>query len=128
MLESTLCVLLKVGPTGKVYAFEPMERNLRYLRCHIAVNHRLNGQIVVEAAVSDTDGTQRFSGASWQDSLGRLSFNGELEVGSVTWTIALMETAVYLLRPLSKSTSWVHKHSYSKAPSGSSLDTTCGYS
>jgi FkbM family methyltransferase len=79
----TLLACIKAGPTGKVYAFEPMERNLRYLRRHITLNHLLNCHIV-EAAVSDTDGTQRFSSASWHDSMGRISSDGELEVRSVT--------------------------------------------
>src|SRR5215475_6071597 len=34
----TLLASDKVGPSGKVYAFEPVERNLRYLRQHIALN------------------------------------------------------------------------------------------
>lgn len=47
-----------VGPTGHVVAFEPMPRNLRFLRRHLALNG-LGGIVVCEAAVSDRAGTLR---------------------------------------------------------------------
>jgi FkbM family methyltransferase len=48
------------GPGGKVVAIEPLPLTLRYLRGNIEINHCTNVQIV-EAAVSDNDGTATFS-------------------------------------------------------------------
>lgn len=48
-----------VGKRGKVIAFEPMPRNLRYLYHHLKLNH-INNVIVVEAAVSDKTGVDTF--------------------------------------------------------------------
>ena len=73
----------RVGASGRVYAFEPMERNLRYLHRHLELN-RTQHCVVVAAAVSDTDGTRKFSAASWDYSMGRLAEEGETVVASVT--------------------------------------------
>lgn len=72
-----------VGPSGTVYAFEPLARNLRYLRRHIALN-QLQNCVVLELAVSNLEGTRRFSAASWDYSMGRLSPKGEISVQSIT--------------------------------------------
>jgi FkbM family methyltransferase len=79
----TLLASLRAGPSGRVYAFEPLARNLHYLHCHVAMN-RLRNCAVMEAVVSDAEGTQRFAAASWEHAMGRLSTDGELEVPSVT--------------------------------------------
>ena len=42
-----------VGPTGRVYAFEPMPRNLGLLRRHLAMN-RLSNVEIYDVAVGDT--------------------------------------------------------------------------
>jgi FkbM family methyltransferase len=53
-----------VGPQGAVYAFEPLPRNVRFLKDHIALNGITNIKIF-ESAISSTDGTARFAdGAS----------------------------------------------------------------
>jgi len=44
-----------VGPRGKVFAFEPSPRNLRYLRQHLQMNTSTNVQ-VIDAAVSNRTG------------------------------------------------------------------------
>ncbi|HTC23004.1 MAG TPA: FkbM family methyltransferase [Gemmatimonadales bacterium] len=49
-----------VGPTGRVYAFEPMPRNLGLLRRHLAMN-RLSNVEIYEVAVGDTGGTLRMA-------------------------------------------------------------------
>jgi FkbM family methyltransferase len=49
-----------VGPTGRVYAFEPMPRNFSLLRRHIAMNQLSNVEIY-EVAVGDTGGTLRMA-------------------------------------------------------------------
>ena len=55
----TLLASKLTGPTGKVIAFEPVERNLSYLRRHIAMNHA-NNCVVLEAAVGSSEGTCSF--------------------------------------------------------------------
>lgn len=47
------------GPTGKVVAFEPLPRNLRFLRDHVKINALTNVEII-DAAVSDRAGTAEF--------------------------------------------------------------------
>ena len=45
-----------VGPSGQVVAFEPMPRNLGFLRRHLTLNG-LEGVMVRDVAVSDATGT-----------------------------------------------------------------------
>ncbi len=56
----TLPVARRVGPSGSVFAFEPMPRNLEVLRRHIAMNG-IGNVIVVAAAVGDEIGTMRMA-------------------------------------------------------------------
>lgn len=79
----SLLASVKTGPSGKVYAFEPVQRNLHFLKRHVELNHLASCEIVA-GAVSDTDGVLRFSSASWESSMGRLSPHGEIEVPSFT--------------------------------------------
>ncbi len=60
-----------VEPGGTVIAFEPLPAVVRYLRRNVEVNNCTNVQIV-EAAVSDNDGSARFFVAE-RGSLGSLS-------------------------------------------------------
>jgi FkbM family methyltransferase len=55
LLASTL-----VGPTGKVFSFEPVPRNLRYLRRHLALN-RVTNCTIWEVAVGRTESTGQFN-------------------------------------------------------------------
>jgi FkbM family methyltransferase len=73
----------RVGPSGMVYAFEPQPRNLLYLRRHMTLNHVQNC-VILETAISNTAGTLRFSAASLEPSMGRLSPEGEVLVPSTT--------------------------------------------
>lgn len=57
----TLAAAQRVGPSGRVYSFEPAPPNLRFLERHIAWNHLDNVEIK-PYAVSATDGTGRFGG------------------------------------------------------------------
>jgi FkbM family methyltransferase len=84
----SLLASLRVGPSGKVYAFEPVERNLRYLRRHVALND-LQNCTVMEMAVSNTEGTRSFSAAAFESSMARLSPEGELSVPSTTLDICV---------------------------------------
>lgn len=79
----SLIASLRAGITGSVYAFEPLDRNLRYLRRHIVLNNVLNCT-VIESAISNEDGTRRFSSAAWGPSMAKLSPDGETLVPSTT--------------------------------------------
>ena len=76
LLASTL-----VGPLGKVFAFEPLPRNIRFLKEHLRINQVTNIQ-VINAAVSDRSGSASFSDEDSSFS-GRLTANGEIEVNMV---------------------------------------------
>jgi FkbM family methyltransferase len=48
-----------VGPEGKVFCFEPVPRNLEFLRKHLALN-KLSNCFVWDAAVGSYEGTSSF--------------------------------------------------------------------
>jgi FkbM family methyltransferase len=57
---ATTCLFASmVGPTGKVYAFEPDDLNFAYLEKNIA-HHGLTNVVTVRKALSDTTGTTTF--------------------------------------------------------------------
>jgi FkbM family methyltransferase len=70
-----------VGPSGKVFVFEPLPRNLFYLKEHLLLNH-VNNVTVIEAAVSDKDGVVSFDEGP-SSSMGHLYSNGKLQVRTV---------------------------------------------
>jgi FkbM family methyltransferase len=55
----TLISSSRVQPGGHIYAFEPLPRNLGYLRRHIDLNH-VSNCTVVDVGVSDSTGPKRF--------------------------------------------------------------------
>lgn len=70
------------GPTGHVYAFEPLPRNVDYLRKHVALNKMVDRITVFDVAVSDKSGGAAFDlGAS--TSMGHLAESGEFKVKQV---------------------------------------------
>jgi FkbM family methyltransferase len=71
-----------VGPAGRVFAFEPLPRNVRYLKRHVELNRAKNA-IIIEAAVTDASGTCSFLElpASLE---GHISSEGRLSVRSVS--------------------------------------------
>jgi FkbM family methyltransferase len=77
----TLLASRLVGPTGRVVSFEPLPRNVTYLRQHLALNRTTNVQ-VIEAAVADQDGVLTFAerGSSY---MGRLERGGQQQVSTV---------------------------------------------
>lgn len=79
----SLCASSRVGTSGRVYAFEPLERNLRYLRRHVALNH-LQNCTVLGSAVCDREGAVSFSAGAWEASMARISSAGEITVPSTT--------------------------------------------
>ena len=78
----TLLASVLVGDRGRVMAFEPVPRNLRYLRAHLQMNQLAN-VTVLEAAVSDAEGECRFDEGAG-NSVGHISAEGRLRVKVVT--------------------------------------------
>jgi FkbM family methyltransferase len=66
------------GDAGVVYSFEPLARNLDYLRKHVALNGVRNC-VVIEAAVADFDGEMRFA-SSGEPTTAHLSDGGDVAV------------------------------------------------
>lgn len=78
----TLAFSRLVGEGGHVWAFEPLEENLRHLRQHVALNGLAN-VTVVQAAVSERAGVARFASAE-SNSMGRLAEAGDSRVQTVS--------------------------------------------
>ncbi len=78
----TLYAATMVGPSGPVFAFEPVPKNIANIKEHIAMN-RLANVSVVEAAVSDFDGISHFDCAS-SAVAGHLSAQGSLAVRTIS--------------------------------------------
>ena len=70
-----------VGNQGQVYSFEPLARNLAYLRKHMEMN-RVQNCTVVEAAVAAVDGHAHFD-PSPDPSMAHLSDQGQDTVRTV---------------------------------------------
>lgn len=68
--------------SGRVFAFEPVPRNLAYLRKHLALNRATNVEIL-EVAVSDRIGTSSFV-LEGTGSMGHLAGEGSLTVPTTT--------------------------------------------
>ncbi len=68
----TLLLAQGVGPEGRVIAFEPDPANVAYLKKHLSLN-KIDNVEIVEAAVSDKEGTAYFSGTG---AMGKLSHAG----------------------------------------------------
>jgi FkbM family methyltransferase len=77
----TLLSAVLAGPLGRVFAFEPLPRNLEFLRRHLSLN-RIDNATVIEAAVTDRGGTVHFEEDA-STSKGRIGAQGTLEVRSV---------------------------------------------
>jgi FkbM family methyltransferase len=77
----TLLAARIVGRRGAVYAFEPLPRNLGYLRRHVAANHA--AVHVLPIALSSSSGVARFATAG-SAAMGRLADAGDLEVRTET--------------------------------------------
>ncbi len=82
----SLLASILVGPKGMVYSFEPVPKNIYYLKRHLQLNN-IRNVTVVEAAVSDTHGSSKFfldeSNRIYR-SRGRISSNGNLIVKTVS--------------------------------------------
>jgi FkbM family methyltransferase len=78
----TLLAAELVGPPGQVYAFEPVQRNIEFLRRHVALN-KLTNVTVIEAAICESTGRRRFQFHE-SAAMGHLSDAGQAEVSTVT--------------------------------------------
>lgn len=74
----SLLAAVLVGKSGRVFAFEPLPRNLCYLRRHITMNS-MDNITVMPVAVADVPGHARFQEAQ-DSSEGHFSILGNLEV------------------------------------------------
>lgn len=77
----SLLASVLVGNQGKVFAFEPLPRNLSYLRTHLEIN-QIKNVTVLAVAVAQTSGIACFqeSPSSYQ---GKLSSEGGLQVEAI---------------------------------------------
>jgi FkbM family methyltransferase len=80
------------GPEGKVYAFEPLHRNVEFIRRHAALNRCENIE-VFEAAVSDRAG-EAFFDPGVSIATGHLSENGTISVRQVCLDDLLAEGSI----------------------------------
>jgi FkbM family methyltransferase len=78
----TLIASRAVGREGRVFAFEPLPRNLAYLKRHLAMNRVANCD-VVEAAVAEGVGSTGFTEGE-NASTGRVDASGHIRVPSVS--------------------------------------------
>lgn len=78
----TLLASVLSGPSGRVFAFEPVPRNLGYLQKHLRINGIKNVS-VIPAAVTDRSGIGRFDGGP-NPFTGRLTAGGCLTVRTVS--------------------------------------------
>jgi FkbM family methyltransferase len=77
----TLLASVLVGSSGRVYAFEPLPRNIQLLREHLRINEIKNAE-VIEAAVSDQSGAALFDDVAGS-AMGRLAESGGLSVRTI---------------------------------------------
>ena len=87
----TLLASRLVG-SGKVFAFEPVHRNLYYLQEHIRLNCISNVE-VVPVAVSDKNGTSAFA-VEESGFMGHLSEEGEVTVPTATMDLLVEQGKV----------------------------------
>jgi FkbM family methyltransferase len=79
-----------VGSEGKVYAFEPLPRNIGYLRQHLKLNDVRNVQLF-EGAIAHYEGVANFNDASFVGA--RFSETGKVSV-KVYWLRKMIEEKI----------------------------------
>jgi FkbM family methyltransferase len=84
----SLLAAVLVGP-GKVFSFEPLPRNISYLKRHLALNHASNVD-VQELAISDKNSAAKFS-VEKTGYMGHLASEGEITVPTATLDSLLQE-------------------------------------
>lgn len=76
----TLLASRLAGETGRVFAFEPLPRNLELLREHVRLNHATNVTVMPLAVSTGTGSARFFLGEN--PSQGTLAQSGEIEVNT----------------------------------------------
>jgi FkbM family methyltransferase len=79
----TLLASKLAGESGVVYAFEPMERNIRYIREHLRLNLKMMNVYLMPIAISDRNGEVRFAAAE-NPAMGGLREEGGIKLQSRT--------------------------------------------
>jgi FkbM family methyltransferase len=79
----TLLSSSRVGGSGAVYAFEPLERNLAYLRKHVVLN-KLQNCTIVEQAIGNREGERLFSAIGGDFCAAKFSPDGDVSVPTTT--------------------------------------------
>jgi FkbM family methyltransferase len=87
----SLLASVLVGPDGQVFSFEPVPRNLGFLRRHIELN-RVKNCSVFDVAVSNSNGTAKFDFGS-HFHLGHLGGESENTVSVRTVTLDSLVTS-----------------------------------
>jgi FkbM family methyltransferase len=78
----TLLASRAIGPEGRVFAFEPLPRNLGYLNRHIAMN-RIANAVVIPSAVSEAEGSTGFTEGQ-NASTGRIDSSARFQVPAIS--------------------------------------------
>jgi len=78
----TLAFARLVGDKGHVWAFEPLEENVKNLRKHVALNE-LGNVTVVQVAVAERAGIARFAPGP-SNAMGRLADGGNSDVQTIS--------------------------------------------
>lgn len=78
----TVAMSRRIGPEGRLWAFEPSAYNLQYLRRHVRWNRLANAE-VVPCALGREDGTARFGGTGSSQSFHLGGGSETVEVRSV---------------------------------------------
>jgi len=84
----SLLAALLVGARGRVFAFEPLPRNLAYLKRHLALNRVANVE-TVELAIGEQDGVASFAAES-TGLMGHLSGAGA-HAGTLSVPVATLD-------------------------------------
>jgi len=82
-----------VGPHGSVYAFEPLPRNVSFLRRNLEAN-KIQNAFVFEAAVSDRKGTVQFNQGE-DHATGFIGTDGDIEIQTVSLDDLVSEGQVH---------------------------------
>jgi FkbM family methyltransferase len=88
----TLLAAKSVGARGLVVSFEPLPRNVHFLRAHLALNH-ISNVMIETVAVADRSGPARFERAA-SPTEGRLSTSGTMSVNCVALDDLVAETRI----------------------------------
>jgi FkbM family methyltransferase len=88
----------RVGPTGRVFAFEPDPENFAALQAHISLNAARSNVRLIQAAAAERDTRLNFSVGGSQSSLGHYAGGGQIQVESIRLDSAIREGPLDILK------------------------------